>query len=92
MLKSLLEERGVRCFIKNERLFTAIGEIPFTECFPELWLLNDDDLSLARQTLEDWQQQDSADLAAWTCPRCAELVDGNLGECWNCGTPHAADH
>lgn len=87
LLKGLLEQRGIPCLIRNERLLTAMGEIPFVECFPELWVLNDEDYPIARSIADDWQQPPPSEGAEWTCPRCGEAVDGDLGECWNCGCP-----
>jgi hypothetical protein len=31
------------CETRNEYLSVASREIPFTECYPELWILNDED-------------------------------------------------
>jgi len=87
LLKGLLEQRGIPCLIRNERLLTAMGEIPFVECFPELWVLNDEDYPIARSIADDWQEPPPAGRADWICPRCGESVDGDLGECWNCGCP-----
>ncbi|BCR06022.1 hypothetical protein DESUT3_30910 [Desulfuromonas versatilis] len=86
LLKGLLEGGGVRCVIRNERLFTAIGEIPFTECYPELWVLDDEDFELARRILAPWDEPPPVDPPPWVCAGCGETVDGHLQRCWNCGS------
>ena len=45
LVRGLLEQAGIACLVKNERLSGALGDIPFLECEPELWVLNEADLS-----------------------------------------------
>ena len=54
LLKDLLETSFVRCVTRNEHLSVASGEIPFTECYPELWILNDEDYPGAKEVLDGW--------------------------------------
>jgi len=51
-LRSLLEANGIQTFIKNEFSAGAIGELPFQEIAPQLFILHARDLSLAQQLLE----------------------------------------
>ena len=37
-LRNLLESEGIACLVRNDRLAGVIGEIPFVECWPELWV------------------------------------------------------
>jgi hypothetical protein len=53
-LKNLLEVEGIHCHIKNELLSRLAGEIPFTECAPELWLLDERDLERAKRIVADF--------------------------------------
>jgi hypothetical protein len=64
------------------------GEVPFTQVFPELWVVEARDLERARKIIADYQAApgDSDKLADWVCPNCHETVDGGYAECWNCGT------
>ena len=57
--KELLDQAEIPCMIKNQRSAMLGGEVPFVEVFPELWVLQDDDLERAQQFLED---QEGADL------------------------------
>lgn len=50
-LRSLLEANGIRTFLKNEFSAGAIGELPFQEIAPQLFILHDRDLPLAQQLL-----------------------------------------
>ena len=42
-LRNVLEQAGIACYVRNERLGGAVGEIPFVECWPELWVLRNGD-------------------------------------------------
>jgi hypothetical protein len=85
-LKNLLEADGIRCHIRNELLSRLAGEIPFTECAPELWLLDERDLDRARRVVADFGR---AAVAAppWKCPDCDEMLEGQFSACWRCGAP-----
>src|SRR5205085_1415352 len=49
--KNLLESVGIRTVLKNEMLASAIGQLPFTECQPELWLVDPAEAERARRLL-----------------------------------------
>jgi Putative prokaryotic signal transducing protein len=83
-LKNLLEAEGIRCHIKNELLSRLAGEIPFTECAPELWLLDARDLERAKCVLADLSR-DLVAKPAWQCPECGETLEGQFSACWHCG-------
>ena len=38
-LRNVLETAGIACVSRNDRLAGALGEIPFVECWPELWIV-----------------------------------------------------
>jgi len=85
-LKNLLEAEGIRCLIRNELLSRLAGEIPFIECAPQLWLLDERDLERARRIVTDLGRQ--AEIAPpWKCPDCGEALEGQFSACWRCGNP-----
>ena len=86
LLRGLLEQAGIACLIKNERLSGALGDIPFLECEPELWVLQDDDMPKAKRILAEHEAPPDA-TSQWRCSHCGEMVDGQFGACWQCGTP-----
>jgi len=84
MFKELLASEGIQCLIRNEQLSTAMGEIPFVECFPELWVLDEETYPRARMLLDAWLK--TAPVAeSWVCPGCGEKIDGQFTVCWSCG-------
>jgi hypothetical protein len=90
LVRSLLERAGIACFTKNEQLAGALGDIPFLECEPELWVLHDDDLSAAQHILAAHNAPASA-AAQWRCVHCGELIEGQFGACWQCGNQDSTD-
>ena len=84
-LKNVLEQSGIACLLRNEQLSGALGEIPFLECLPELWVLRDEELAAAESVLEELRE--SAAAPAWRCSACGETNEGQFAACWNCGRP-----
>lgn len=84
LLKERLEQEGIPCLLRNEELFAAMGELPFLELRPELWVIDDEVLPRARVLLEGWLQGDDRE-GPWTCPGCGEWLEGQFGACWKCG-------
>lgn len=84
MFKELLASEGIQCLIRNERLLTGMGEIPFVECFPELWVVDEETYPRAILLLRAWLEK-PADTQSWTCPGCREEIAGHFTVCWSCG-------
>jgi len=89
LLKELLEREGIACLIRNEQLFAALGEIPFLECYPELWVVDDEVWPRARLLLDNWLKG-AEDAGSWVCPACGETLEGQFGACWKCGKEREA--
>jgi len=83
-LRNILEAEGIRCVIRNEHLNQIYGEMPFTEVWPELWVLKDIDYDRAIQLI-DAAAIDESPTQPWRCARCGEENEGQFGACWNCG-------
>ena len=84
-LRSVLEDAGIACLIKNERLAGALGEIPFLECWPELWVVDKDCRRRAEQLIAA-AQAEAEPGEPWQCSNCGETVEGLFAACWQCGT------
>lgn len=83
-LRSILEEAGIGCVVKNERLAGALGEIPFIECWPELWIMDTADLHRAKQLVAA-AEADAEPGEDWRCSQCGETIEGQFVSCWQCG-------
>lgn len=88
LFKTVLENAGIACFIRNAdtqqaivaSLITAI--IPVPEFWPTLCVMHDEDYPAAMELLREAGEPDGPE---WTCPKCGKPVPGNFAVCWNCG-------
>ena len=64
-VKSVLEAHGIRTFLKNQYASGALGELPFVEIAPQLFVLDPDDLPEANRVLRELglHEDSRADLA-----------------------------
>ena len=81
--RNLLEAEGIPCEIRNEHLGSVFGELPFTETWPQLWVVNDLDYDRAKQLISDEVLNESP-AASWRCKQCGEENEGQFSVCWNC--------
>ena len=86
-LRNVLESAGIRCSVRNDRLAGVVGEIPFVECWPELWISNPADLLRARELIAELTRAGPGG-AAWTCGGCGESIEPQFAVCWKCGHAH----
>ena len=85
--RNILTAEGIASFIKNEHLVGIIGEMPFQEAWPQLWVENDLDYDRARQLIDANRLVEESPASPWTCSGCQEVNEGQFGACWSCGTP-----
>ena len=86
MIQEILSNEGIQCLLRNDQLSSALGEIPFVECYPELWVVDDDIFPRARKLLDGWFNDRGNSDKPWTCKNCGEHCDAQFGACWACGT------
>jgi rubrerythrin len=84
-MQSLLESEGIKTFIRNEYSSSVVGELPFVEVVPQLYILEEKDLLKAKELLKlDLPVENAGE--SWTCPECGIDVEGTFSRCWKCGT------
>ncbi|MDX1512358.1 MAG: DUF2007 domain-containing protein [Gammaproteobacteria bacterium] len=84
-LRQVLEANHIACLTRNEFLLGGAGELPPTECWPELWVLEDFQEPRARELVEATLTPGSDCGAGWMCPACGETLEGQFTACWHCG-------
>ena len=52
-VRSLLEANGIETFMKNEFLTGALGDLPFQEVAPQLFILHEEDLAETQRLLSE---------------------------------------
>jgi hypothetical protein len=83
--RNILASEGIRAFIRNEHLGSIVGEMPFQEVWPELWVENDLDHDRALQLIDSNTVLEESSGSSWTCSDCGEENEPQFGVCWRCG-------
>jgi hypothetical protein len=89
-VRNVLQAEGIRAELRNERLGGAVGEIPFLEAWPELWVA-ELDFDHAQELIELELHSHGVEEPEWTCLGCGESVEGQFNECWKCGRLRPAE-
>jgi len=84
-LRELLENHHIKCIAKNEFLLGGAGELPPTECWPELWIAEDFQYDKAKELIEAFLTGGAEGAGEWRCPQCAEQLEEQFSACWRCG-------
>ena len=82
-IKNVLAAEGIRAEMRNDRLGGVIGEIPFLETWPELWVA-ELDFERAQELIEQELHGPGLQEPPWKCRACGEEIEGQFMECWNC--------
>jgi len=81
----LLGQAGIEARVFNEHALGGLGEIPFTHAYPEVWVMEEADMSRAREVVAGYEKlPDHIDVR---CAACRETNPANFQICWNCGEP-----
>jgi hypothetical protein len=69
-LQSMLESHGIRTFIKNQYASSVMGEVPFIEICPQLYVLKAHEVERALQLLQMDAPTTQVHEEDWVCARC----------------------
>lgn len=84
--RNVLELRGIPVHVRNFHLGGALGELPWLDVMPELWVVDERDAPLAERLIaEGGAPAPSGARDAWSCEACGERLEGQFTECWHCG-------
>lgn len=79
---NVLRAAGIACQVRNTALTGALGEIPFLDAAPQIWVA-ERDWPLARDVLAEAGQPAAG--TSWRCERCGEELEPQFATCWSCG-------
>lgn len=83
-IKALLDDAGIPCFVKNEYIQGASGEIPPHETLPEIWLIDYQWAPKAQALIDQLEADLATDNNTWQCAKCNEVNEGQFLICWHC--------
>ena len=83
IVRGALEQAGIATRVFNENAQSALGEIPFNQAWPEVWILNDHDAPQAREVIRRIEQPQPIGSPVF-CPHCHEENPSDFQTCWHC--------
>ena len=86
--RTVLEEAGIKTFLKNEHVSNTEAWIP--EFDPALCIVDDAEYDKAVELMKQHMANgDPAPTPDVSCDKCGEKNPSNFAVCWNCGEPLA---
>lgn len=82
--KNVLASAGIKAEIRNENLGSLMGEVPFFEVWPELWVLRDEDVAPALSLIEQLLSTECSGALPWRCKHCQADNEAQFAACWQC--------
>lgn len=86
LIRGFLASHGIAAEVRGEFLTSGWGELPVDVC--SVWVANDEQFEEANELLVAFLKGSFASRFSgerWTCPQCAEHLEGQFTACWSCG-------
>lgn len=86
LVRGLLAAAGIEARVFNEYAGGALGELPFSEVAPSVWIEEERDLTRARQVIASYEKPAAAP-GSTRCVACGEESPRDFSICWQCQRP-----
>ena len=84
LIAGLLRQAGIDARVLNENAQGGLGDIPFGEVYPEVWIISAADFARANALIKDYERTPAESGSAF-CRACSEENPANFELCWKCG-------
>jgi len=84
IMLDLLGHAGIKARLFNEHAQGGLGEISFTQAYPEVWVINDSDLERGLAIANSYDSS-PIETGIVFCRACGEENPRNFQLCWHCG-------
>ena len=81
-VKNILSGHGIDVVVNKEFASSAAGGLAPIDTWPEIWILDDDDLDSSMKIIESLDVE--INTAMWQCIECLEMNDETFDYCWTC--------
>ena len=81
-VSNVLRGHGIEVVLNNEYASSAAGGLAPLDTWPEVWIVNDDDLDSSIKIIESLDVEIKTEM--WQCRKCLEMNDETFDYCWNC--------
>lgn len=78
-----LEQNSIKAIILNQYTQGALGQLPFTQAYPEIWV-EEIVASKAKILIENFEKIPLNNNTVF-CNKCNEVNPENFETCWSCG-------
>jgi hypothetical protein len=85
-LRNLLQAEGIASEVRTPFLGAARGDIPATECWSELWIVDDAEVGRAMGLIRAAREPADQTGPPWKCGACGEENEPQFDACWQCGS------
>jgi hypothetical protein len=85
LLADSLDDARIRTHLFNANAVGAMGDLPFGEAWPEVWVADERDFERALAIVAAHASR-PASRGSVRCAGCGEDNPSNFDCCWNCGT------
>ena len=89
LIIDLLARNNISALLLNGNAQSAMGDIPFTHAYPEIWIKNETQREQAKQLIGEFEKPIGDE--QWQCRSCEEQSPSTFDSCWNCLKPRVAD-
>jgi hypothetical protein len=86
LVRGLLTAAGIESRVLNEYAGGALGELPFAEAAPSVWIEEECDLSRARYVISSYEHAVTVP-GVMRCDHCGEDSPRDFSICWQCQRP-----
>ena len=81
LIRQQLESAGISAQVFNENAQGAIGELPVTDAWPDVWIVQNHQFRAARAVIERYEASPEEEQL---CNSCGEISPGSFELCWHC--------
>ena len=85
LIAGLLRHSGIDARVLNENAQGGLGDIPFGEAYPEVWITNAADFARATDLVANFECAPAV-IGSVFCRACSEENPANFELCWQCGS------
>lgn len=83
IVRDLLAHAGVPAHIFNANAMGALGDLPMSSAYPQVWITQLHQEQHARAVIAHYQRQETVTANKY-CASCTEANPGEFDICWNC--------
>lgn len=87
-MRNVLEQHEITAVVRNDKLYSVAGEVPFVECMTEVWVVQKLDYQRAERIIRELELPDEPSGPDWLCRNCGESNASSYAICWSCEGSH----